>query len=279
MLARIATALALTATAPLAFAQEGGLWKKVADSGVLICGAIPGDPVGSWKVPGKDEWLGYEIGLCRAIAADLGKAMGKTLKIEFHETTWKTVVLDIQSGKIDLWPGMTATEERKRAIDMAGPMYQLPNCMVNRKGLPAMPNWVDYNYPKLRIATVTGTVTERAIRTELAPNAVNLSFKDLTEATLAVQSGRADSVGLDILRCLSAMKAAKDLFGGIVFPEPIRATGSSAGMRKDNDGRLHTFVQRWSEESAKNGVTKKVLLDAMAAGGFDITMLPENVRF
>ena len=180
---RIAIAILPDVLTLTAAAADNPLWKKISDTGVIVCGAIAGDPVGSWRAPGKDEWYGYEIGLCRSIAADLGKAMGKTLRVEFLETTWKTVVLDIQSGKIDLWPGMTETDERKRAIDMAGPMYALPNCVVNRKGLAAMPNWTDYNNAKLRIAAVTGTVTERTVRTELAPLAQQFSFRDLTEAS------------------------------------------------------------------------------------------------
>lgn len=277
LMASIATLFCMLVSSRVAIASEN-LWEKISTSGTLVCGAIAGDPIGSWKAPGKDDWQGYEINLCRAIAHDFGKHLGKPIKVEFKETTWATVVLDLQSGKLDLWPGMTASAERKRAIDMAGPMYALPNCIVDRKGLSPRTRWDEYNDPTLRLAAVTGTLTEKGLREDLAPKATHLSFKDLTEATLAVQSGRADAIGLDILRCLSTMKA-KGLFGNLVFPEPIRANPSSAGMRKDGDGRFHAWAQKWAEESGKNGKIKQILIQAMKQGGYDISLLPESIRF
>ena len=59
--------------------------------------------------------------------------MGRKIVPEFRETGWKTIVLDIQANKIDIWPGMSATPERQKALSMIGPMYGLSFCGVPSK--------------------------------------------------------------------------------------------------------------------------------------------------
>src|SRR5665213_359202 len=215
-------------------AKADPVWDQIHQTGKIICGAIPNDPLGSWIDPKTQRWEGYEIELCRAIAKDLSSAMGKPISPEFRETTWATVVLDIQSRKIDIWPGMSATEERKKALSMIGPIYDLAYCAVDRKGFDVGQNWNDFSKPTVRIATITGTSIETAFKT-FAPNANNLTFPGLSEVTLAVQSGRADAMGTDALRCLNILKTSPDVFGKVVFPKPYKSIGSSAGLIKGSD--------------------------------------------
>lgn len=100
-------ALASLGTAPQASA--GGIRDKIMDSGVRTCGAMAANPTGSWAVPGPAEYEGYEINLCRQIAIELSKARGRNIRIDDKETTRGTVVLDLQSEKVDIWPGMSET--------------------------------------------------------------------------------------------------------------------------------------------------------------------------
>ena len=71
--------------------------------------------------------------------------------------------------------------------------------------MPAMPAWQQYSDPAMRIATVLGTSDAQAVR-DLAPNATILSFKELSEASLAAQTGHADAIGTSILICLDIAK-------------------------------------------------------------------------
>ena len=185
------------------------VWDRIESSGSIVCGAIPNDPVGSWYDRPTGQWEGYEIDLCRAIAADLSTEMGKEIKPEFRETSWKTVVLDIQSNKIDIWPGMSATPEREKALSMIGPMYGLAFCGVTSKSFTFDGTWEGLNKPEVRVATVTGTSLETAFKT-FAPNATHVTLTEYAEVTLAVQSGRADIMGADALRCLERHRQAGD---------------------------------------------------------------------
>lgn len=269
----LASAIAVAGTA----ASADPVWDRIEASGRIVCGAIPNDKIGSWEDRATGQWEGYEIELCRAVASDLSAEMGKEITPEFRETSWKTVVLDLQSGKIDLWPGMSATEERKKALSMVGPIYDLAFCGVTGEGFERGATWESLNDPAVRIATVTGTSVETAFK-EAAPNATHISLAEYAEVTLAVQSGRADVMGADILRCVNVRSAAPDAFGEIVIPEPVKSLGSSAGIHKDAD-KLSPWLAAWAEEERKSGAVNEIFMKAFTAAGVDTANLPPEVKF
>ena len=269
-----AAALAMAATGAV---RADPVWDRVQSSGKLVCGAIPNDPIGSWVDPQTRQWEGYEIELCRAIAADLSKEMGRTVTPEFRETSWKTIVLDIQSQKLDIWPGMSATEERKKALSMIGPMYGLAFCAVNRKGFAGGKTWDELNKPEVRIATVTGTSTEAAFK-KFAPKATNISLSEHSEVALAVQSGRADMMGTDVLRCLHMIKQAPKVFGEVIFPQPVQTMGSSAGLVKDAV-RLSSWLENWAKQKQGEGAIRGMFVKVLEKAEFDTSVIPPEVQF
>jgi len=257
---------------------QKAIWDKISETGTLTCGAMAAVPMNSWKVEGPNRYEGYSIGFCRELAKELSKAMGKPIKIDFYETTFANVVLDLQSGKADLFAGMSATEERKRALDMTGPMYDLAHCVVQRKGLTGLKSWADYSKPEIKISSATGTSDEKALQ-EMAPKATNMSFKENAQAILAVQSGRADGYVTNVLSCLRILTESPQVFGEIVVPTPVRGLPSAGGMRKDGDGRFHKFVDEWAQRSRANGTVKTIMSEAISKNGLDPNKLPKEFNF
>ena len=253
------------------------IWDKIQSSGVMVAGVMVASQPGVWKDVATGTYKGFYVNIAGAIAEALSKEMGKPIKLEFAETTWGSVVLDLQAAKIDFWSGMSVTPQRLEALDMAGPMYELAHCYVNRKGLEGLKTWADYSKPEIKLATTIGTSDERAIK-QLSPNANHLGFKDEAQAMLAVQAGRADALGTSVLVCLDIKKRNPDL-GRIVFPTPVKSLPSSAGMRKDGDGRFHKFVQAWAERSRASGLTKKLIVDALRDAGLNPDELPGEFSF
>ncbi|MEJ8570440.1 transporter substrate-binding domain-containing protein [Microbaculum marinum] len=258
-------------------AQADPVWDRIESSGEIVCGAIPNDKIGSWTDPDSGEWLGYEIELCKNIAAGLSETMGKEIKPTYRETSWKTIVLDLQSEKIDLWPGMSATEQRKQALSMIGPIYNLAFCGVERRGYEAGDTWDALNDPDVRIATVTGTSIEDLFK-KMAPEATHLSLSEYAEVILATQSGRADVMGADILRCLTVVNTAPDAFGDIVIPKPMHAAGSSAGVIKSAD-KLTAWLEDWAKQAKESGKVTEIFLTTFEAAGLDADKLPDDIEF
>ena len=96
LLKPLAAAIAIAVSIP-SVALADPVWERIKTSGKIVCGAIPNDPIGSWVDQKTNQWEGYEIDLCRNIAEDLSVTMGRKLTVEFKETSWATVVLDLQS--------------------------------------------------------------------------------------------------------------------------------------------------------------------------------------
>jgi len=270
-------ALGMAGLFTLGTAAADPVWDRIQTSGNIVCGAIPNDPVGSWEDRQTGQWEGYEIDLCRAMARDLTQAMGREITPTFRETSWKTIVLDLQSNKIDIWPGMSATPEREKALTMIGPMYGLAFCGVTSKAFQSDSTWESLNQPEVRIATVTGTSIETAFK-RFAPKATHVTLTEYAEVALAVQSGRADVMGGDVLRCMNVHQNAGDIFGAVIFPAPIQSMGSSAGVIKAAD-RLGPWLQRWSDEKQASGEVKDIFLKVLQRAGFDTSNIPPEVQF
>ena len=253
------------------------VWNRIQASGSLVCGAIPNDPPGSWKDLRTGRWEGYEISLCRAIAVGLSKKMGRAIKPQFRDTSWKTVVLDLQSSKIEIWPGMSATPERMKALSMIGPIYRLSFCGVTSKSFSAGGTWGSLNKPGVRIANVTGTSVE-TVFDQFTPKATHISLPSFNDIALALQSGRADIIGADAVRCLYIHKKASNMFGQVVFPTPIQSEGSSAGVVKAAN-KLSSWLKVWSKNMQTSGQVTKIFTTVLKKAGLETNLLPPGLQF
>jgi len=272
--AAVAVMLQLTALPAMAEA----LWDKIDRTGEVVCGGVRAFKPTSFYTGGELVYQGYGPNICRALVADLSKKMGKDLKVKWHETTWQSVVLDLQAGRIDVFPGMTATEERKKALDMVGPLYRMTDCVIAGKHTKTRPTWEEYNNPETTFGLVTGTAQAQFVINEL-PKAKPMTLKEMGEAIMAVQSRRADFLVQELPICLQTYSSAGPVFSGYTVPTPLRGNPSSAGLPRDGDGRLRDFVQAWADGKRADGSIAPLLIDGFRAAGLDVSELPKGLEF
>ncbi|NKC52151.1 ABC transporter substrate-binding protein [Ochrobactrum cytisi] len=86
MAAALLTVASVTISAPV---MAESVWDKIARTGEVVCGGVRNYPPTSFHVGGELEYAGYGPRVCRQMAADLGKAMGKELKLKWREVTAK----------------------------------------------------------------------------------------------------------------------------------------------------------------------------------------------
>ena len=273
----VTAAAALTLSGTMAPASTQSSWDEISKSGVLRVGVMPARPPYMWQK--KREWTGFSIDMGKQIAAALENenALGRSIKIEYVPTTWGTVVLDIQANKLDVFLGMSITEERKKAIDMYGPLYALAHVFINRKGFNPGNKWSDYDKAGVKVASTTGTTDEAAAH-KMSPNATFVSLRQNAETIMSVQAGHADAMISSVLAGLDAMKQNPN-FAMMVIPEPVVSLPSGGGTRKDGDGRFTAFLQGWAYMSRASGHTKKLILDSVAESGLDPKALPAEMEF
>lgn len=277
---RIMTAVLLASAsfAMSAPAMAESVWDKIERTGEVVCGGVRNYPPTSFHVGGELEYAGYGPRVCRQMATDLGKAMGKDLKVTWREVTWQSLVLDMQSGRLDIFPGMTATEERKQALGLAGPVWQLSDCVIAAKGKPIMATWEEYNTPEVTFAMVTGAAQAAFIKDQM-PKAKIMNLKEMSEAIMAVQSGRAGYMLQELPICMKTFATAPDAFSTFTVPTPVHGIPASAGTRKDEDGRVQAFLQTWADQHRADQSVAPLLLEGFKDAGMDTSKLPANIKF
>lgn len=267
--------LMIVAALTSAPANAAATWDTIAKSSVVRVGVIPNRPPYFWQEGGK--WVGFSAQMGEDLAKDLSTKLGKEVKVEFVLTSWTTVILDLQADKIDAFFGLSFSEQRKKAIHLAGPIYSLPNVALNAHGLKVGDKWADYDKPEMKIAVVMGTTDEQAARKFLGKSQIR-ALKGMAEAVLDVQSKNADALVTTVLTGLGALKENKSL-GTMTVLQPAHVLPSFGGTRRDGDDRFATFLQAWAEGYRAKGRSKEAIFAAMRKFGLDTGRIPPDVKF
>lgn len=266
---------AMFASMAPAAAQEQSTWEKIREAGTISYGLIPNRPPYQWEKDGEQAGLAIQMGM--DLAEALSKEMGKTISIAYENTGWSTLILDIQSGRVDAFFGMSETEERKKAINMFGPLYAVPVVAVTTRGEVAADTWDAYNSPDHSISVTMGTTEEDALR-KYMPKADIRAMKGMAEAILDVQSGNSEALVTSVLLGINAMSKNPN-FNKMILLKPAHALPSGGGTRKDSDGKFNDFVNAWAAEYRQSGQVKTVILDSLKEAGFDTASIPADVQF
>lgn len=254
---------------------QNATWERIAKTGIVKVGVIPNRPPYFEQVNG--EWQGFTAEMSRDVVKALGVAMDREIKPEWVLSSWTTVVLDLQAGKFDFFLGMAMSEERKKALDMFGPIWSVPNVAINAANFNPGDAWEDYNKPDVKVTVAMGTTDEQAAR-KFAPKATIRAMKATPEAVLDVQSGNAQVWMTTVLTGLGAMKENSSL-ANLVLLKPLYALPSGGGTRKDGDGKFYAFMQGWGWAYRESGHSQKRILDSMRQFGLDVDRLPKEMKF
>jgi polar amino acid transport system substrate-binding protein len=234
----------------------------------LRFGAVAGATPYYVKDLATGEWKGFYMDLGRALAQEL------EVDLELHETTWGNAVLDLQSNKLDVFFGLNPTPRRALAVDFSVPCFNNAFSFVTKKGF-RFESWDELNKPEVRIAVDSGSSQDGAV-TRLCPKATISRFKTADEATMAVQTGRADAQCLVIILALTVKKKVPNL-GEIITPKPVFLTTSNAGFRREPDKTWRDFVNVWIDYNRGLGVVRQAIVSNMQLVGVEESDFPAGL--
>jgi polar amino acid transport system substrate-binding protein len=256
-------------------AQNPSIWEQARTTGVLRYGLIPNRPPYQWENGGK--LVGMSVKLGQDLAAALEKELGRPIRVEHVTTSWATLILDLQSNRVDAFFGLTATEERRKAVDLFGPLYSMPVVAMVRPGATYGDKWEDFNRPDITVSVTMGTSDEDQARKAL-PKAKIDALKSAGDAILAALSGRSQAFLTPLL--IGAPLAVRNPgLGRMIILQPPYALPSGGAARRDADGRFLAFAQKWADEYRAAGHSREVILDAVKESGFDLEKLSGAVNF
>lgn len=247
-------ALAATLLAAPGWAQDKAempTWERVVSSKTLRIAAVAGGAPNYHKDLATGQWSGIMIDLANNLATKLGA------KLEITETTWGNAVLDLQSNKIDIFFGLNPTPQRLKVIAFSEPLYNNAYSLIAKKGFSPK-TWEEMDTPNVTIAVDVGSSYDNLVTT-LYKKAKILRFEKSADATLAVQTGRADVQPLVVTLSPGIVKKNPGI-GHVVVPEPIKGTSTNAGLRLETDQRWRTYVDQWIADLRKTDAINTIVL-------------------
>ncbi len=185
--------LILTAGGALALATgaSAGTLDDVKAKGYVQCGVSTGVP--GFEAPNdKNEWAGFDVDVCRAVAAGI---FGDKNKVSFTPTTAKSRFPALQSGEVDLLSRVTTwTFDRdvKLGFEFAGVNFYDGQGFMVRKDLGVKSG---LELDGASICVTTGTTTELNLGDFFRANNMSYTpvvFEKADEIRTAYDAGRCD---------------------------------------------------------------------------------------
>lgn len=222
----------------------------------------------------KDIVSGKWTGFCMSMAEDLAKSL--EAEVEVSETTWGNAVMDLQANKIDIMFGLSPTPARALVVEFTQPIMQNTFTIIAKPGLKVT-NWEDLNKPEMRIAVDIGSTHDIFARRVL-PKATLIALKTPDEATMSVQTGRADAVIQVAMLSLVTVKKNPTL-GVITVPAPLYKQPTCAGVRPDADGRFLRYVDNWLQYNRSLQATTGWITSSLELVGVKAEDIPASIQF
>lgn len=211
---------ALAATTLVAGLAGAATLDDVKARGELICGSNTG-LTGFGAPDANGNWSGFDVDLCRAIAAAV---LGDANKVKFVPTTGETRFTALQSGEVDLlvrnstW---TASRDSELALDFVAVNYYDGQGFMVKKDLGVS------SAKELDGATVciqTGTTTELNLADFFKEN--NISYQpvnvaDDAEAQRQYTAGACDAFTTDASGLAATRATLPDADNHVILPEII----------------------------------------------------------
>ena len=211
---------ALAASTVLAGAAFAGTLDDVKARGELICGSNTG-LTGFGAPDANGEWKGFDVDLCRAVAAAV---LGDPTKVKFVPTTGETRFTALASGEVDLlvrnstW---TYSRDNDLKLDFVAVNYYDGQGFMVKKDLGVS------SAKELDGATVciqTGTTTELNLADFFKFNNISytpVTVQDDSEAQRQYLAGACDAYTTDASGLAAARATMADSDNHIILPEII----------------------------------------------------------
>jgi len=203
-----------------AMAQEGSTLAQVKERGELNCGVNTG-LVGFAAPDANGNWTGFDIALCRAVAAAV---LGDPSKVKFVPTTGQTRFTAVSSGEVDLlarnstW---TYSRDTDLKLDFAGVNYYDGQGFMVSKDLGVT------SAKELDGATIciqTGTTTELNLADYFRANQMDytpVNIDSNAEGEQQYMAGACDAYTTDASGLAATRAAFADPENHIILPEII----------------------------------------------------------
>jgi len=230
--------------------------QEVQRRGELLCGVSTGIP-GFSNPDENGTWAGFDVDLCRAVAA---ATLGDASKIKVIPLAAKERLTAVQSGEVDMLSSnatWTLTRDTALGLHFAGINYYDGQGFMTFKNLGAK-SALDLN--GLTICIQSGTTTELNLADYFKEN--NMAYKAITfdtsdQTVRAFKGGRCDALTSDQSQLYALRIKLENPEDAVVLPEVISKEPLGPVVRQGDDAWLN--IVKWTLfamiNAEENGVT------------------------
>ncbi|MSN96619.1 basic amino acid ABC transporter substrate-binding protein [Campylobacter sp. FMV-PI01] len=191
---------------------------------------------------------GFDIDLIDAISKKVG------FEYEIVNMGFDGLIPALKSGKIDIIASsMSATEERKKAVDFTDAYYITENAFIKRKADLSIKTKDDTKGKAFGVQL--GTIQEWAV--DKIKDAKKITMKNPIGVVMALKNSKLDVVILDLSVANGYVRENSDL--EIFHIEPDGSDGSSFALDKDKHTELVTKFNNAIKELKVDGTYDKLL--------------------
>jgi ABC-type amino acid transport substrate-binding protein len=217
-----------------------GTLKAIKDRKAVVIGYVKDAYPMSFVGP-DGQPSGYSIQLCRAIAAEAGKALGfERIDIQFVPVTLENRFDAVVSGKVDIeCATSTITLARMQKVDFTNMTFLSGGSLLIKKGsaIRNIAGLVDES-----VAVIPGTTTDRALREALTKSYVNAKIVEVADhgaGIAALEAGKVTAYASDRVLLIGLLVKAKNPDSFELAPEQFSYEPYGFMVRRnDADFRL-----------------------------------------
>src|SRR5580704_4005033 len=257
----VTIALAAGLSAQAASAQT---LKTVKDRGMLACGVSQGLP-GFSNPDDKGTWAGFDVDICRAIAAAI---FNDPTKVKYVPLSAKDRFEPLKSGDIDIlarnstW---TSSRDATQNLTFTAVNYYDGQGFMVRKSLKVN-SALELNGAS--ICTQTGTTTELNLSDYFRANNMKyevIAFATADETVKAYEAGRCDAFTTDVSQLYAEKLKLATPGDHVILPEIISKEPLAPAVRRGDDQwlALVKWVQFAMLDAEELGVSSKTVDEAL----------------
>jgi general L-amino acid transport system substrate-binding protein len=238
--------------------------KKVQDRGSLACGVSQGLP-GFSSPDDKGNWTGFDVDVCRAIAAAI---FNDPAKVKFLPLSAKDRFTALQAGEIDVlarnstW---TSSRDASLGITFTAVNYYDGQGFMVRKSLKVN-SALELNGAS--VCVQTGTTSELNLADYFRSNNMKyevIAFVTADETVKAYQAGRCDAFSTDVSQLYAEKLKLTNASDHVILPEIISKEPLAPAVRRGDDQWL--AIVKWVQfamlDAEELGVSSKTVDEAM----------------
>ena len=253
---QLLTLAVLALAAGTASAQATDTLAKIKDRGAVNLGVR--DSSGLAFTLGGGKYVGFHTEMAERIIDDLGKSLGKPLKINYQVITSQNRIPLIQNGTIDLECGSTTNSvARQQQVGFSVAYFVTSVRMAVRKN-SGIKDIGDLNGKP--VVTTTGTTSDGLIKQNEKGKTIdvkNLYGKDHADSFLMVESGRAAAFVMDDILLAGLIANAKNPGDFAIVGPSLRDEPYGVMLRKD-DAPFKALVDKTLIGLMKSGEAEKL---------------------